>query len=191
MSVIQTPRFPDSISVGSKFGPAYNTMVARNLGGQEASNSNWSYPLHEGDVSFGVQSQANLDDLLAFFHSVAGRHHRFRFKCWNDYTVTGSQGTRTVIDATHWQLCKTRTYGAISAQWPVRKPVSGTLTLTGGSGHTVDYTTGIVTKGTGTLTSWVGEFDFPVRFDTDQMLPQWLSFAVYDWSSIPIKEVRL
>jgi len=191
MSFKETPRFPEAISVGSKFGPVYSTTVARNIGGAEANNQNWSMPLHEGDVSHGVKSQSDLDDLLAFFHSVAGMHHGFRFKNYNDYTATGSQGTLVALSGTTWQMYKTYTIGAISMARKIQKPIAGAV-IAGGGSYTLDTTTGIITKVSGASpTSWTGEFDFPVRFNTDKMLPVWMSYAVYDWSAIPIIEVRV
>lgn len=192
MAFVETPRFPEYISSQSKFGPAFSTDIGRNLGGYEVRNGNWTYPLHEGDVSH-VRSQSQLDDLLAFFHSRGGRLDGFRFKNWNDYTVTTSNGTFIQLTSTTWQLCKTRSFGSLTTQWPVRKPVSGTVVVGGGT-FSVDYATGIITavaSPADTPTSWSGEFDFPVRFDTDKMLPQWISFELYDWSAIPIVEIRV
>lgn len=193
MAFVETPRFPEDISAQSKFGPGFSTVIARNFGGYEVSNQGWTYPLHEGDVSF-VRTQAQLDSLLAFFHGVAGMHNRFRFKCFNDYTTTTTTGTVIQLTATTWQLCKTRTLGALVTQWPVKKPVSGTVTVNGGGSFSVDYTTGIITAvGSPVIapTNWVGEFDFPVRFAIDKMLPQWISFELFDVSSVPITEVRI
>jgi hypothetical protein len=41
MPFIESPRFPESIGAGSKFGPGYSTSIARNLGGFEMNNQNW------------------------------------------------------------------------------------------------------------------------------------------------------
>ena len=192
MAFKESPRFPENIAAQSKFGPGFSTQIARNLGGYEARNRHWTYPLHEGDVGF-VRTQAELDQLLAFFHGVAGMFDGFRFKNYNDYEVTASEGTFIQLTGSTWQLAKTRTYGAITSQWKVKKPVSSTVVVSGGS-FTLDDTTGIITavgSPTPTPTSWTGEFDFPVRFNTDKMLPMWISFELYDWQSIPIIELRL
>lgn len=192
MSFVETPRFPETIASGSKFGPGYNTSIARNLGGYEQNNQNWLMPLYEGDVSMGVKDQDGLDQLLAFFHGVAGRHNSFRFKNFNDYTAAGAEGTVVSLTASTFQLYKTYTYGALTKARKITKPVNGTLVISGGGSYTVDYTTGIITKVSGSNpTGWSGEFDTPVRFDVDQMLPQWMSFELYTWQAIPIKEIRL
>lgn len=189
---IETPVFPEDISIGSSFGPGYSSSIARNIAGYEFANQNWVMPLHQGDVRYGVKNQTQLDNLLAYFHKVAGRFNRFRFKNWNDYSaVTGTTGTVVAIDATHWQMYKTYIYGAISAARKIAKPRAG-VTFTGGGSYTYDTTTGIITKVSGAApTGWTGEFDFPIRFDTDKMLPVWMDFQLYRWESIPIVEIRL
>lgn len=191
MSFIETPSFPLGLAAGSRFGPGYSTRQARNVGGYRLANKNWTYPLHKGDVGYGVRSQAQLTELLAFFHGVAGMFNGFRFKNFNDYTVTGSQGTLIAIDSTHWQMCKTRTYGALATQWKVYKPIAGAV-IAGGGSYTYSTVTGIITKSSGAdPTSWTGEFDFPVQFAVDEMMPEWIDFELYDWTSIPIIELRL
>lgn len=190
---IETPNFPDTIAMGSRFGPVYSTAKARNLGGFEVSNQNWAMPLYEGDVMQGARNQAQLDDLLAFFHGVAGMHNGFRFKNFNDYTATGAQGTVVQLSATTWQMYKTYTYGALSFARKISKPIAGSV-IAGGGSYTVDTTTGIITViGSPSFdpTSWTGEFDFPVRFDIDKMLPQWIAYKYYDWTAIQIMELRL
>lgn len=191
MSFVETPTFPDTIAMGSSFGPGYSTAKARNQGGFEASNQNWAMPLYEGDVSQGARTQAQLDDLLAFFHGVAGMHNGFRFKNFNDYQATGAQGTVVALSSTTWQMYKTYTYGALTFARKISKPVADTV-VAGSGTYTVATTTGIITKTSGTApTGWTGTFDFPVRFDIDQMLPMWIAYKYYDWKSIGIKELRL
>lgn len=192
MSFYDSPRFPETIAAGSKYGPGYSTSKARNLGGFEVSQQNWSMPLYEGDVRYGVRTQAQWVDLLAFFHGVAGMHNGFRFKNFNDYTVTGSQGTFVQLTGSKWQLYKTYTYGALTKARKISKPIAGAV-IAGGT-YTLDTATGIITavgSPQPTPTSWTGEFDDPVRFNIDQMLPEWILLEVYDMPSIPIVELRL
>lgn len=195
MPFVETPVFPEGLSAGSRYGPGYSTSAARNMGGFEASNQNWSMPLYEGDVGYAVKTQTDLNDLLAFFHGVAGMHNGFRFKNWNDYTVTGAQGTVVALGSSRWQMYKTYTYGALTKARKISKPVSGTVAVAGGGSYSIDYTTGIITViGSPTIlppTSWTGEFDDPVKFKTDKMMPQWISWELYSLESIPIVEVRL
>lgn len=193
MAFIETPRFPTTISAGAKFGPGYSTSKARNLGGAEASNQNWLMPLYRGDVSHAAKTQALYDDLLAYFHGVAGRHNQFRFKNFGDFSATSAQGTLVELTAnTTWQMYKTYTYGALSKARKISKPIATGMVIAGGGSYTLDTTTGIITRNSGANpTSWAGQFDTPVRFDTDEMLPVSITSALYEWTSIPILEVRL
>lgn len=193
MADLETPRFPEGISVGSRFGPGYSTRVARNFGGRTARNRNRTYALYEGDVSFGVKNQAGFNDLLAFFHRAAGQYDAFRFKNFNDYAVTGAQGLLVEITAnTTWQMVKQHTFGAATGNVLVQKPVSGTISVAGGGSYSVDYATGIITRNSGANpTSWTGEFDFRCIFATDKLLPSWLAYEVYSLGPIPIIEDRL
>ncbi|MBI4291329.1 MAG: DUF2460 domain-containing protein [Betaproteobacteria bacterium] len=191
MAFIETPIFPEHISAGCKFGPAYSTSIARNLGGYEANNQNWLMPLYEGDVGHAAMKQALFNDLLAFFHGVAGMHNAFRFKHFADWTVTGSQGTLVALSATTWQMYKTYTYGALTKARKISKPIAG-ATILGTGSYTVDTTSGIITKTAGAdPTGWTGQFHTPVRFNVDKMLPISHTLDTFEWSSIPIIEKRL
>ena len=192
MSFIETPTFPNAIAVGSIFGPSYSTGSARNLGGYVFSNRNWTYPLHEGDVLPGVKQQSDLNDLLAFFHAVAGMFNGFRFKDWQDYQAAGVQGTLINLSPTTWQMTKTYTYAAVSAVRKISKPVSGTAVISGGGTYSVDTTTGIITLTAGANpTGWTGQFDVPVKFAVDKILPKSLSWDVFDFQTVPIREFRV
>lgn len=190
MAFKETPRFPDDIAAGSMFGPRWQTKVVRNLAGVEFRNQDWTFPLYEGDLISGCKTESQWQDLLAFFHSVAGMFDGFRFKNYNDFEATGSQGTLVQIDSTHWQLYKTYTIGAISKARKITKPISG-ASIAGGGSYSLDTTTGIITKNSGSNpTGWTGEFDFPVRFNLDTMLPAWITNELYEIESIPIIEIR-
>lgn len=190
MAFIETPRFPNTIAAGAKFGPVYSSSISRNLGGYEQRNQNWTFPLYQGDIGGGVKTQEMLDELLAFFHGVAGMQNGFRFKNFNDFTVTGAQGTLVQLTSTTWQMYKTYTIGALTKARKILKPVTGAV-IAGGGVYTVNTVTGVITKTSGAdPTSWTGEFDTPVRFDTDAMLPTWLAYAVYDNGPLPIIELR-
>lgn len=193
MAFIETPRFPANISAGARFGPGYSTSKARNLGGFEASNQNWLMPLYEGDVSHAAKKQALFDELLAFFHGVAGMHNGFRFKNFNDYSATAAQGTLVELTVnTTWQMYKTYTFGALFKARKISKPIAAGMVIAGGGTYALDATTGIITRNLGANpTSWAGQFDFPVRFNTDRMLPVSVMSDLHEWTSIPVIEIRL
>ncbi|MFY9326486.1 MAG: DUF2460 domain-containing protein [Georgfuchsia sp.] len=198
MAFIETPRFPDSISYGASGGPSWNTTVTPVASGYEARNQNWSASRHSYDVSHVVHDgdSGKKAALIAFFQIAKGRANPFRFKDWNDFTVStsGTDGVLSVITAdTTWQMIKRYTSGATNYDRTITKPVSGTVSVAGGGTYTIDYTTGIVTKtGGANPTGWTGQFDTPVRFDTDQLQISIEAPHGYGhWNGIPLIEVRL
>ncbi|RLA04760.1 MAG: hypothetical protein DRQ45_00085 [Gammaproteobacteria bacterium] len=156
MSFLETPRFPEDISWGSKGGPGYNTTVIQVNSGYESRNINWSYPLSEFDVSFGIRDQTDLYDLINLFHVVAGRAHGFRYKDWADHTSANSpndpisssdqllaNGDGVTLT---YQLIKTYSFGPLSRVRPINKPVSGTTVISiNGIDQTSRFSTNIIT----------------------------------------------
>jgi uncharacterized protein (TIGR02217 family) len=57
-----------------------------------------------------------------------------------------------------------------------------TITLGSGIGRKFPQTTEAL--------AWTGQFDVPMRFDTDQLVGQIIAPGLYSWSSIPLVEVR-
>jgi uncharacterized protein (TIGR02217 family) len=219
MAFLETPRFPDDIGYGSSGGPTYKTGVLVMASGREKRNIAWSQARHQYDVAYGVQSIAQLDALLEFFHAVRGRAHSFRFKDFSDFhTATPSGhasggGPATAPTATDqnigtgdgadkiWQMTKTYTAGALSLERTISKPVSGTVlvavnavTQTETTHYTIDYTTGIITFVTAPpvdeAITWGGQFDVPVRFDVD-MLETTLDHFLHGSTRVPLVEVRV
>ncbi len=190
MSFLETPRFPDDISYGSKGGPLFNTSIITVDSGYEQANINWSYPKSMFDVSFGVRTRPLLYDLVKFFRAVKGRGHRFRYKDWTDFNSHhGDQITQVSSDTDQtigtgnaavvvFQLIKEYTEGALVGTRLIQKPVTGTVVISLDdvplvSGWTCDYTTGKITfdapPGNGVIVKAGFEFDVPVRFDSDSI----------------------
>lgn len=153
-SFMESPRFPDDISYGVNFGPAFLTSVATNLGGFETRNKERSRALCRGDCSQAVKTDAQLKTLVTFFRSVAGRFSGFRFKDWSDFTSSEVDTVLTLISGstTQYQLNKLyQTATGFSELRPLRKPVTGTMVLKdGGVAVTVGTSTGQFTLDTST-----------------------------------------
>lgn len=194
MSFIDT-RFPVDISFGATGGPVWFTDIVRTGGGYEYSNQNAEYPLCHFDVSHAARTQTKYATLLAFQRAMRGRFHTFRFKDWSDYSVATGQGIFASLTSTTFQMYRTYVAGSATHNRIIQKPVSATVTVTGGTTPVVDYTTGIVTVASGTPTSWIGEIDVPCRFDQDDMQGQILDGVtanrILGWTGIGISEVRL
>jgi uncharacterized protein (TIGR02217 family) len=195
MAFLETPRFPDNISFGVTGGPEFMTDVVIVDSGQEYRNQVRSLELNRWDVAHAARLPEHWEPLKKFFRVAAGRANGFRFKDWADYEVATGEGVFTLLTATTFQMWKRYTSGATNYDRKIQKPVSGTVTVTGGTLSAVDYTTGIVTMSAGTPTSWTGQFDVPARFDTDQMkgtiIDKSGSSFIIGWESIPIVEIRV
>ena len=170
MTFIETPRFPDDISYGSNGGPGYDTSITVMAGGHEKRNVNWPTPRHSFNAAFGVRDKTQLATLIAYFHSMAGMGHAFRYKDHSDYSSAGVM--RVAISNTDqslgdgdgstraFQLRKQYITGALTRNRSITKPVVGsTVVSIGDVGSslywTVDTTTGIVTFDTDLTSSGI------------------------------------
>ncbi|MHB1098248.1 MAG: DUF2460 domain-containing protein [Burkholderiales bacterium] len=188
----ESPRFPEAISRGAKGGPGFSTEVVALNSGRKQKNINWPDPVRKYDVSHGIRTQQEFDELLAFFLVIKGMGHEFRYKDWSDYRVTNGP-----IAAS--QLLKRYFSGPLSYDRVIAKPVPGTarLYLDGealpDSGYSIDAATGRIgwtmPEPEGVL-SWSGEFDVPCAFSTDLMQAVIESSGIYSWEEILVEEVR-
>lgn len=178
MAFYESPVFPESIAMGAQGGPEWSTSVVASVGGAEDRNSNWPYPRHRWDVGHGINAQTEYEDVRAHFLVMRGRLHGFRFKDWSDYQATQAQGVVQGLTSTTFQLLKRYTRGALTMDRRIRKPRStgfvlrdGATTLATPADYTLDTTTGVVTTTTSRTAadlSWSGQFDVPMRYDTDR-----------------------
>ncbi len=197
---IESPRFPDEIAAWATGGRAFKTDIVETYGGDEFRNAAWSQARGEWTVqnAFRSANQANTTHnqyvLMEFFKSCMGQLYAFRF--WDRWDYTDSQnngsGVFHMLTPTTFQMYKRYAISPNTYDQIVQKPVVGTVVVTGGSGPTVDYTTGIVTVSSGTPTSWTGQFDVPCRFNAD--LPdlglEESTGALLLWQQLKIMEVR-
>lgn len=197
---IETPRFPENISYGSSGGPNFKTWVFEGHSGKEQRNIGWSTSKARYDVSHAIKDKADMDDLRAWFYAMYGRAYGFRFKDWGDYELTAEQiGTGDGV-TTVYPITKTYTVGANSYVRRIFKPIAAglvvkvngvTQTLT--THYTVNTTTGVITFVTPPTSTHAitvdGEFDVPVRFDTDAFTAAHEGFLMESWSSIGLVEL--
>lgn len=195
MAFYESPRFPDGVARHFEGGPRFLTDIVVNAGGFESRNANWSQARGLWICSHVPKSAADTATLTAFFRATAaGRAHGWRFRDHADYSATTAEGIFVSLTATTFQMYKRYTSGGQTHDRIIKKPVSGTVSVTGGTSPSVDYTTGIVTVASGTPTAWSGEFDVPVRFDVDEMRASLVPESnprLYVWGDIPIVELRI
>lgn len=181
---LETPSFPGCPSFGMVSSPRYSVTIGRAASGREHRNRNWAKPLHAYTLTVGPRMEAEIAELLEFWHAVGGSECGFRFKDWADYKSCRVSDDPTPTDQSTelipgspggYQLIKVYRAGTREQVRDILKPVEGTIRmadngveLTAGQ-FTVDYPTGLVALNfspTGPLT-WGGEFDVPVRFDSE------------------------
>lgn len=207
MAFYETPRFPVCIAAGSRGGPGWLTDVVVVSSGKEQRNQRWSTVRHRYDVSYGIHTLDDIEQLVSFFHGVRGRVHGFRFKDYADYrsgsVLTSPSPTDQTIGTadgaeTAFQLVKVYDYLANSYTRTIAKPVNGTVRVAVAgveqlSGWTCDTTTGIVTftspPASGAVTAGF-EFDVPCRFDTDTLSVQ-LELITAGGTEMPLVEIKL
>jgi uncharacterized protein (TIGR02217 family) len=192
-------RLPEQISFGAEGGPCYSTTVISTASGDEQRIAAWAGAHRRWDISFDDRDPARMDALLAFFVARSGRLRGFRFKDWSDYKATAEALVDPYPTGSTIQLTRTYTDTGDTEVRNITKPVNngsfvlykdGTaLTVT--TDYSIVYTTGIVTLVSciaAAVYTWSGEFDTPVRFDTDVMDMRQEAVTQRSWS-VPIVEV--
>lgn len=168
MSFLETPRFPDAVAFGFVGGGAYRTRIAEMRSGFEQRNAAWSASRGVWRADHRHKTQADTDELIAYFHAVLARLHGFRFKDFSDFAATiangrlgatGQTGTFTAAAVGNGlpslQLAKRYSAGVLTTDRVTSKPVPDTVTVyrnavavtfgAGAGNIALDTTTGIVT----------------------------------------------
>lgn len=177
--------FPIDVSRGSRGGPQFSTRVVTTNSGYESRNVEWSQVRGRWNVGYGVRTDANLDELLAFFYARRGRAYSFRFRDPIDNRATLQALQTNALGQV--QLAKLYTNGGVTYTRFITLPVSGTVT--GIPEGDVNLTTGIVTgHAAGTVVSF--KFDVKARFDTDSLDGESFRDGIVSFPDIPVIEVR-
>ncbi len=203
-------RLPDRVESGAQFGPSFRNVIQESISGFEQRFGQWTKCRAVGDLSYSLMTSndptGDFYAILAMYRAHHGSLYPFRFRDWSDYlavdAVFGEGDGVTVA----FQLSKTYDPGLILlnssgtylyvrditllASVPVIKVDGVTKTVV------TDYNisdTGLVTftspPANDKPLTWSGEFDVPVRFDTDQLPVIFNEADLTSIGSIPIKEV--
>jgi uncharacterized protein (TIGR02217 family) len=202
-------RLPEYIERGSKFSPTFRNVIQESIAGNEQRFAQWTKCRGVGDLSWGLLTSSDpLGDfkaILSMYRGHFGSLYPFRFRDWSDYVATNSvfgtgNGTATAFQLSMTydpQLILLGTAGTyfyvrgitLLASTPVIKKAGVIQTV--GTHYTIS-SSGLVTftsaPAAAAQLTWSGEFDVPVRFDSDT-LPIILNEADIASISIPIKEV--
>ncbi|MBA3353335.1 MAG: DUF2460 domain-containing protein [Pyrinomonadaceae bacterium] len=167
MAFLETPRFPECVSLGALVKPRYKSNVIMLASGAKRANIEWANGLHSFDFTHGAMDQTQHDSILNFFHAIQGRGNQFRVKDYSDFSTDIDTGILVPISAGRvvgtvgagygvigYVVAKLYSSGALATYRLLQKLVSGTvfyrngspITIGGGPGSIVaiDTTTGQV-----------------------------------------------
>ncbi len=191
-------RLPEDVERGASGGPQFKTTILVLDSGFEQRNIDWSRTRGSWDISYGIDSKQNQQDVIDFFYARQGRANSFRFKDWTDYEI-GSTGTPQEIAVadgivTQFQIFRRYVSGSYTYSRAITLPVATPEVYVDGvlqvSGVAVDLVTGVITFDVAPLDTLsvgvVGEFDVPVRFDTDEM-----NMIAFLETALQIPEMRI
>jgi uncharacterized protein (TIGR02217 family) len=200
-------RFPSCPTFGFVAEPNYLVKITSREGGYERRQRVWSRPLSKyTGVPFGDQPQADIEQILYFWHAMGGMWSGFRFKDWVDYKSCRLDATPAPTDMplimsgdspASFRLLKEYVAGSTIQQREITRPRGSTIMIANSSGAeqsdwTLDEATGLVTIGggfVGTPASWGGEFEVWARFDA-QFNPAISNFNIMN-VSVQLAEIRV
>ena len=189
-------RLRDDIERGVTGGPEFNTNIAALSSGFEQRNQSWAQDRRRFDVGYGINTEDQFGEILNFFKARRGRLFGFRFKDWSDFKIEAFDGTAQTLGTgdgttTQFQLIKSYQDTGGTYTQNILKPVDGTVQIfiddvLQTSGVSVNPNDGVVTFTTAPLAGEVitctGEYDIPVRFDTDRFD---ITLALFNAGAIP------
>lgn len=184
------------------------TEIVEKVSGFEERNTPWAMPKYRYDAKYGIRKPADIYEVLKIYQVARGRLRGFRFKDHSDYKSLGPTTTATALDQslgtgtgaqTVFPISKRYSFASQNLDRRISKPVAGKILVgvAGAqvfSGFTVDTINGNVTFAVaplnGAALTWGGEFDVPVRFDSDN-LDITIQGPINELPSIPLIELRL
>jgi uncharacterized protein (TIGR02217 family) len=173
---------PEEIESGALVGPRFSTSVISMQGGKEQRNSEWDQERLTANIAYGLMRKVDEAEIansfqliMNFYRARRGRWRGFRFKDWSDYEF--NQNVLVPMDDTGLRFQVGKWYDEYFRA--ITRPVPGTLFVSiggdppssEGNGWTLDPL-GVIKLADRPFADVVietGEFDVPMRFDTDVM----------------------
>lgn len=196
-------RLDETVAYGFRTSCRFLTTVKELRSGKDRRNAERLRPRYHAVAPYDAVGEEQFEALQAAYVACLGRAYSFRFKDWSDYSLNNVE-IGTADGTTDQQIQIVKPYSIFRAGTAVRtvnrkieKPVDSTvynrangyrenavaLSVTANDtpiSFTVDYDTGIITlTGTaGHVIRVTGEFDIPMRFDSDA-----LDFDFIQWQA--------
>ncbi|MEL6745287.1 MAG: DUF2460 domain-containing protein [Pseudomonadota bacterium] len=210
MDSFSEERFPISIAFGATGGPRRRTEIVTLGSGKEHRNQRWQHSRRRFDAGYGVNTVDALHAVLAFYEARRGPLVGFRFRdpldcksCLPSASITAEDCRLGTGDGSTVRFSLAKVYGDGASAYlrPIKKPVSGTVSVAldgqpvQPSSFAVDATKGDLEFATppaaGVAVTAGFEFDVPVRFENDELDINLVAFEAGDIPSIPLVEVIL
>lgn len=189
--------FPEDISYGSSGGPAFKTSIIELSSGHEQRNIDWSETKATYDVSHGIKTREQMEELIDFFYARRGRAYGFRFKDWADFECVNEKVGVGDGAISAFQMIKNYEPEGYTYVRKIRKINPGTMKVYKNGGltaFTVDNNTGMIqlssVPAVGDVITASCEFHVPVRFDIDEMKIAHDAWETMSWPSISLVEIK-
>ncbi|ETO91083.1 MAG: hypothetical protein P857_158 [Candidatus Xenolissoclinum pacificiensis L6] len=194
-------RFPENISAYTQGGPSFSTEIVQSANGLEQRYSKWYNPINTYNVSHGIKTQQQMEQLLKFFYVHKGRYCGFRFKDILDYYAHMEHIGTTDGISQKYQIIKKYQIENMVYIRKIFKPVPNTVSIQlenktlQPTEYSIDHTQGLIIFNTipqekqKIFVSY--EFDVPVRFESDQFTGMVSAKGFYTWNNIILQEIKL
>ncbi len=210
MTLFHDVRFPLNVAAGSTGGLERRTAITESASGYEARNAQWSSSRRRYNAGYGVRTIDDLHKVLNFFEARNGRLYAFCFRDFFDWKsspstdpISATDETLGIGDGRTKQFPLFKTYRSDDMVWkrPIKKPDISTMKLLLADrtqryrrhwrlldGGIIDFYS---PPAVGAVVQAGFEFDVPVRFDTDYLAIDTISFQAGEVPEIPLVEVKL
>jgi len=191
-------QFPVDVSYGMTGGPEFFTDVITTNNGFEQRNSNWNNCRYRYNLAQTLKNKIQLDQLVAFFKVCKGKALGFRFKDWLDYQI--KRQVLIVVDGkqSNFQIFKKYNVAGHTAYRRIFKPVRDSIVIYLNGKKikvAIDYKNGLLNfdqpPPLDTVIEIEGEFDVPVRFDSDHLIASIENFQTFSHLEISLIELKL
>jgi uncharacterized protein (TIGR02217 family) len=187
---------PVTFSSDSTFGPEFATIVVDTDSGQTNRVSQFREGLQRFKIENPVKPISVMDQLLHFFHTRRGRLTGFLIQDYLAHSVVMEPFAISNGSTLLYQLMRTFYSGNVGRIKTIYKPVDPIIVYVDGvedNTVSVNYDAGLVAFTTapsnGAVLSWTGQYNTPVRFNTDVISMQLNGVDSMGWDSIELTEL--